>query len=190
MPGGSAVWTVFAVNVSQKFLNFYFHGAQVALILSRKQSAKKMKKKTLQGTKVTGRQHLRSCCRHPHRRGRPGRGAGLCGHHPVLDDGIGLAAELVFVGFTAVAVAGDSGADVGGKILHKAWGCYDRQQVGRSFYLSMVAKARAEVVRWQRVPKTVIHAIEEGEALERELGIKFAEPLRCEGAGGTSAGGA
>ena len=66
--------------------------------------------------------------------------------------------ELIFVGFTAIARG--FGAVVGGKMLHKAWGYYDRQQVGRSFYLSTVVNARTEVVRWQWVLKTAIHAIE------------------------------
>ena len=59
------------------------------------------------------------------------------------------------MGFTAAAMG--PGAVVGGKMLQKAWGCYDRQQAGRSFYLRMVAKVHAEVVCWQRVLKTVVH---------------------------------
>ena len=59
------------------------------------------------------------------------------------------------MGFTAVA--GGSGAVVGGKMLQTGWGCYDQQQADRSFYLSMVAKVRTEVVCLQWVLKTVMY---------------------------------
>ena len=56
-----------------------------------------------------------------------------------------------------MAAAGGPGAVLGGKMLQKAWGCYNWQQAGRSFYLSMVVKVHAEVVCWQQVLKTVVH---------------------------------
>ena len=47
-----------------------------------------------------------------------------------------------------------------------------------------------ELVFWQQAREAVVHKITVKEAFEQELGIKFAEPWGCEGAGGTFVGGA
>ena len=57
--------------------------------------------------------------------------------------------------FTAAAEGSDT--VVGGKMLQKSWDCYNYQQAGRSFYLSMVAKVHTEVVCWQRLLKIIVH---------------------------------
>ena len=46
------------------------------------------------------------------------------------------------------------------------------------------------MVLWQQALEAVVHKITVKEAFEQDLGIKFAEPWGCEGAGNAAAGGA
>ncbi|KAL7472941.1 hypothetical protein ACHAXS_013321 [Conticribra weissflogii] len=133
---------------------------KVMLLLSKKESHQKFKKKMLQGTKVAA----------------VSTAAITAG---VLTAGIGLAAGLVFVGITAAA--GGSGAVVGSKVYDKAKGKYYQMESQRSFHLILGADSHEEAMRWKAAIEHAIQELvlaskeEDGDELDVESITQFVE---------------
>ena len=108
---------------------------KVMLLLSRKASHQKTKKRVIMGTKVAA----------------ASTAAITAG---VLTAGIGLAAGLVFVGIAAAA--GGSGAVVGSKMFDKARGKYHQHQSQRTFHLIIAATTYEEAMRWKVAMEQVV----------------------------------
>ena len=111
---------------------------KVMVLLSRKASHQKNKKRFIQGTKVAA----------------VSTAAITAG---VLTAGIGLAAGLVFVGITAAA--GGSGAVVGGKVYDKAKGKYYQKESQKSFRLIVGANSYEEAMKWKQAMEYVIQEL-------------------------------
>jgi len=133
---------------------------KVMLLLSKKESHQKFKKKMMQGTKVAA----------------VSTAAITAG---VLTAGIGLAAGLVFVGITAAA--GGSGAVVGSKVYDKAKGKYYQMESQRSFHLILGAASHEEAMRWKAAIEDAIEEMllaskeEDGDELDVESITQFVE---------------
>jgi len=129
---------------------------KVMLLLSRKKSHQKTKKRVIQGTKVAA----------------VSTAAITAG---VLTAGIGLAAGLVFVGIAGAA--GGSGAVVGSKMLDKAMGKYQRNQSQKSFHLVIAAETYEEALKWKVAMESVVRELVEDTNDGMPLEILVAEQV-------------